>query len=105
VEFARHAYLIARLLAYGCTRRLNIRYLTSVLSIKIARVINSLSVVQAVGLCLSAKASSLVKARKINTLLVGCCAGLAASTILDYASISSVLGLGSLGLKVCLSLF
>ena len=101
-EFGRHAYLVARLLAYRYRHRLNVRHLTYVLLIKIGRMINSLLVVEATRLCLSAKISSLMKARKINALLVSYYAGLATSIILDYANISSVLSLGSLGLKVCL---
>ena len=80
----------------------SVRHLTYVLLIKIGRMINSLLVVEATRLCLSAKISSLMKARKINALLVSYYAGLATSIILDYANISSVLSLGSLGLKVCL---
>lgn len=100
-EFGRHAYLVARLLAYRYRHRLNVRHLTYVLLIKIGRIINSLLVVEATTLCLSAKMSSPMK-RKINALLVSYYAGLATSIILDYANISSVLSLGSLGLKVCL---
>ena len=99
--FPRHAYLVARLLAYRYRHRLNVRHLTIVLLIKIGRMINSLLVVEATTLCLSAKMSSLMK-RKINALLVSYVAGPRSSIILDYANISSVLSLGSLGLKVCL---